>query len=232
VSERTRIARELHDTLLQSLQALLFQYQAARNLFAAGSERAMQVLDCTIDRTEQAIAESRDAIRDIRSDDVAQNALPELLTRAGTELGESQADKAARTFGVTVEGERRILTPIIREETYRIGLELLRNAFHHANAKRIEAEIRYDGDMLRLRIRDDGKGMDPRVLQGNSSGHWGLRGVRERAERIGAKLDVWSEAGAGTEFQLTVPADIAYGRAGDSFPYRLLRKVKGHAYRK
>ena len=232
VSERTRIARELHDTLLQSLQALLFQYQAARNLFAAGSERAMQVLDCTLDRTEQAIAESRDAIRDIRSDDVAQNALPELLTRAGTELGESQADKAARTFGVTVEGERRILTPIIREETYRIGLELLRNAFHHANAKRIEAEIRYDGDMLRLRIRDDGKGIDPRVLQGNSSGHWGLRGVRERAERIGAKLGVWSEAGAGTEFQLTVPADIAYGRAGDSFPYRLLRKVKGHAYRK
>ena len=86
VSERTRIARELHDTLLQSLQALLFQYQAARNLFAAGSERAMQVLDASLDRTEQAIAESRDAIRDIRSDNVAQNALPELLTRAGSEL--------------------------------------------------------------------------------------------------------------------------------------------------
>ena len=90
VSERTRIARELHDTLLQSLQALLFQYQAARNLFAAGSERAMQVLDATLDRTEQAIAESRDAIRDIRSDNVAQNALPELLTMAGIELAESQ----------------------------------------------------------------------------------------------------------------------------------------------
>ena len=231
VSERTRIARELHDTLLQSLQALLFQYQAARNLFAAGSERAMQVLDATLDRTEQAIAEGRDAIRDIRSDNVAQNALPELLTMAGTELAESQADHALPAFGVTVEGERRTLTPIIREETYRIGLELLRNAFRHANARRIETEIRYDDDTLRLRIRDDGKGMDLKVLQGDSRGHWGLRGVRERAERIGAKLDVWSEAGAGTEFQLTVPARIAYDGSGDSLPFRLLRKVKGYAYR-
>jgi ligand-binding sensor domain-containing protein/signal transduction histidine kinase len=231
VSERTRIARDLHDTLLQSLQALLFQYQAARNLFAAGSERGMQVLDATLDRTEQAIAESRDTIRDIRSDNVAQNNLPELLTMAGTELAESQADHPLPAFGVTVEGERRTLRPIIREETYRIALELLRNAFHHANARRIETEIRYDHDMLRLRIRDDGKGMDPKVLEGDVSGHWGLRGVRERAERIGAKLDVWSEAGAGTEFELTVPARIAYDGSGDSFPFRLLRKVKGYAYR-
>ncbi len=231
VSERTRIARELHDTLLQSLQALLFQYQAARNLFAAGSERAMQVLDATLDRTEQAIADSRDAIHDIRSDIVAQNVLPELLTRAGSELAESQADQDVPTFGLTVEGERRTLTPVIREETYRIALELLRNAFRHAKAHRIETEIRYDDDTLRLRIRDDGKGMDLKVLQGDSSGHWGLRGVRERAERIGAKLEVWSEAGAGAEFQLTVPAGIAYVGSGDSLPFRILRKVKSYAYR-
>ena len=231
VSERTRIARELHDTLLQSLQALLFQYQAARNLFASGSERAMQVLDSTLDRTEQAIAESRDAIQGIRSDTVAKNTLPELLTMAGNELAESQGDHALPAFGVTVEGDRRTLTPIIREETYRIGLELLRNAFHHANAHRIETEIRYDDDMLRVRIRDDGKGIDLKVLQGDGSGHWGLRGVRERAERIGAKLDVWSQAAAGTEFQLTVPSNIAYAGSDDRLPSRLLRKVKGYAYR-
>jgi len=231
VSERTRIARELHDTLLQSLQALLFQYQAARNLFATGSERAMQVLDASLDRTEQAIAEGRDAIRDLRSEIVAQSALPELLTTVGRELAQSQADQDVPTFGLTVEGEQRTLTPIIREETYRIALELLRNAFRHAKAHRVETEIRYDDDMLRLRIRDDGKGMDLKVLQGDSSGHWGLRGVRERAQRMGAKLDVWSEAGAGAEFQLTVPAAIAYIGSGDSLPSRLLRKVKGDAYR-
>jgi signal transduction histidine kinase len=217
--------------LLQSLQALLFQYQAARNLFASGSERAMQVLDATLDRTEQAIAESRDAIQDIRSDKVAQNALPELLTRAGTELATSQSNQGVPTFGLTVEGERRTLTPIIREEVYRIALELLRNAFRHAKAHRIETEIRYDSDMLRLRVRDDGMGIDLNVLQQKSSGHWGLRGVRERAERVGAKLDLWSEADAGTEFQLTVPARIAYDGSSDGLPSRLLRKVKRYAYR-
>lgn len=231
VSERTRIARELHDTLLQSLQALLFQFQAARNLFAAGSERAMQVLDSTIDKTEQAIAEGRDAIRDIRSDTVAQNALPELLTMAGTELAESQGDQQLPTFAVTVEGERRRLSPIIQEEIYRIALELLRNAFRHANAHRIETEIRYDDGLLRLRIRDDGKGMDTKKLQEGSAGHWGLRGVRERAERIGARLDLWSEPGAGTEFQLVIPAQVAYDGSGSSVASRLLRKVRGYAHR-
>ena len=231
VSERTRIARELHDTLLQSLQALLFQFQAARNLFAAGSERAMQVLDSTIDKTEQAIAEGRDAIRDIRSDTVTQNALPELLTMAGTELAESQGDQQLPTFAVTVEGERRRLSPIIQEEIYRIALELLRNAFRHANAHRIETEIRYDDGLLRLRIRDDGKGMDTKKLQEGSAGHWGLRGVRERAERIGARLDLWSEPGVGTEFQLVIPAQVAYDGSGSSVASRLLRKVRDYAHR-
>jgi signal transduction histidine kinase len=191
----------------------------------------MQVLDASLYRTEQAIADSRDAIRDIRSDNVAHNTLPELLTRAGSELAQSRADQNLPTFGLTVEGERRTLKPIIREETYRIALELLRNAFRHANAHRIETEIRYDADTLRLRIRDDGKGMDLRVLQEDSSSHWGLRGVRERAQRIGAKLDVWSEAGAGAEFQLSVPAGIAYVGSADSLPFRLLHKIKGYAYR-
>jgi signal transduction histidine kinase len=150
---------------------------------------------------------------------------------AASELADSQSDRPLPTFGLTVEGERRTLTPTIREETYRIALELLRNAFHHANAQRIEAEIRFDRATLRLRIRDDGRGMDLKLLQQNSSGHWGLRGVRERAERVGAKLDAWSETGAGTEFQLTVPAGRAYVGFGDSLPIRLLRKVRGYAYR-
>ena len=231
VSERTRIARELHDTLLQSLQALLFQYQAARNLFARGSERATQVLEATIDKTEQAITESRDAIQAIRSNTVAQNSLPELLTMAASELARSQADRPAPIFAVTVEGEPRSLSPIIREETYRIALELLRNAFLHANAHRTEAEIRYDNDMLRVRIRDDGKGMDMKLVQEGSSGHWGLRGVRERAQQIGAKLDAWSEAGAGTEFELTVPARIAYLQPGGRLVFKLLDKIRSHVER-
>jgi signal transduction histidine kinase/ligand-binding sensor domain-containing protein len=232
VSERTRIARELHDTLLQSLHGLMFQFQAVRNLLPLRTEMAIQVLDVAISRTEQAITEGRDAIQDIRSNTVAQSDLPELLTATGSELaGLQKINDNSPTFAMTVEGERKRLSPIIQEEVYQVARELFRNAFRHAEARRIEADIRYDDRVLRLRIRDNGKGIDLKVLQQGGNGHWGLRGARERAERIGAQLDFWSEAGAGTEVQLTVPARIAYAGSRDSFLPKLLRKVTRHAQR-
>lgn len=107
--------------------------------------------------------------------------------------------------------------------------ELLQNAFLHAQAHEIEAEIRYDHRKFHLLIRDDGKGIDPKVLeQGGRPGHWGLPGARERAQQMGAQVDFWSEVGAGTEIQLSVPANIAYEKsrndAGSRF--RLFRKAK------
>ena len=232
VSERTRIARELHDTLLQSLHGLMFQFQAVRNLLPLRTEMAIQVLDVAISRTEQAITEGRDAIQDIRSNTVAQSDLPELLTATGSELaGLQKINDNSPTFAMTVEGERKRLSPIIQEEVYQVARELFRNAFRHAEARRIEADIRYDDRVLRLRIRDNGKGIDLKVLQQGGNGHWGLRGARERAERIGAQLDFWSEAGAGTEVQLTVPATIAYAGSRDSLLPKLLRKVTRHAQR-
>jgi signal transduction histidine kinase len=131
---------------------------------------------------------------------------------------------------VTEEGERQALSPILQDEVYRIARELLRNAFQHAHAHQIEAEIRYDDARFRLRIRDDGRGIDPKVLkEGGCAGHWGLPGIRERAKQIGARLDFWSEAGAGTEVELTVPASVAYAKAsngsgGDSGGFRLFRR--------
>jgi len=232
VSERTRIARELHDTLLQSLHGLMFQFQAVRNLLPLRTEMAIQVLDVAISRTEQAITEGRDAIQDIRSNTVAQSDLPELLTATGSELaGLQKINDNSPTFAMTVEGERKRLSPIIQEEVYQVARELFRNAFRHAEARRIEADIRYDDRVLRLRIRDNGKGIDLKALQQGGNGHWGLRGARERAERIGAQLDFWSEAGAGTEVQLTVPATIAYAGSRDSLLPKLLRKVTRHAQR-
>ena len=95
-----------------------------------------------------------------------------------------------------------------------------------AQASRIEVEIRYDDREFRLRVRDDGKGVDSRVLEGGgTAGHWGVRGVRERAQQIGARLDFWSEAGAGTEVELTVPAAIAYEKAMERRRFSLLRKA-------
>jgi signal transduction histidine kinase len=233
VTERTRIARELHDTLLQTLHGLMFQFQAVRNLLPRRPDDAIKSLDDAITETEKALAEGRDAIQGLRSEPTAKGNLAELLTATSQELATSGTDRdEPPVFDLIEEGERRTLSPTIKNDVCRIALEILRNAFRHAHAHKIEAEIRYDDNRLRLRIRDDGKGIDPRVLkEGGSAGHWGLRGVRERAERIGARLDFWSETGAGTEVQLSVPASIAYESPSAGFSSKLFRKVLSRAQR-
>jgi signal transduction histidine kinase/ligand-binding sensor domain-containing protein len=212
VDERVRIARELHDTLLQSFHGLMFQFQAARNLLPRRPESAIQALDEAIVATEQALAEGRDAIRDLRPDAAAEHDLAELLTAAGHELaGIHPANGHLPGFRVIVEGKPRKLSPTLQDEIYRIGSEVIRNAFNHAVASNIEVEIRYDEHELRLRIRDDGKGIDPKDLEGCSRpGHWGLQGIRERAQQTGSRLNFWSEPGAGTEVELRIPAAITY----------------------
>ena len=211
VGERTRIARELHDTLLQSFQGLMFSFQAARNLLPGRTEEAIRTLDGAIRRGDEAVAEGRDAIQNLRLGP-AQIRLEDLLTAAGQELRDAQdGNSHSAVFQVTMEGQPRTLSPLLQDEIYRIAREVLRNAFQHACASRIEAAIHYDPNLFRLRIRDDGKGIDPAVLQeGARAAHWGLPGIRERAKRIGARLALWSESGAGTEVELTVPASVAY----------------------
>jgi ligand-binding sensor domain-containing protein/signal transduction histidine kinase len=225
VNERTRIARDLHDTLLQTLHGLLFQFQAVRNLLPRRPDEAMRSLDDAIGETETALAESRDAIQGLRSGGIAQDNLAELLKITMRELTAS-ADGKAPTFDLIEEGERRSLAAAAKNEICRIAIEIVRNAFQHSNASRIEAEIRHDSHMLRLRIRDDGRGIDPTVLkEGGRPGHWGLQGIRERAQRIGSQLDFWSESGAGTEVQLTVPAAIAYQSSREGIVARLRRRM-------
>jgi signal transduction histidine kinase/ligand-binding sensor domain-containing protein len=229
VNERTRIARDLHDTLLQTLHGLMFQFQAVRNLLPRRPEEATRSLEDAIEETERALAESRDAIQGLRSAAIAQDDLAELLKITMQELTAS-ADGKAPTFDLIEEGERRSLSAAAKDEICRVALEILRNAFRHSNATRIEAEIRHDNQMLRLRIRDNGRGIDPKLLkEGGRPGHWGLQGIRERAERIGSEVDFWSESGAGTEVQLTVPAAIAYEAAREGIVARLLHRMKNDA---
>jgi signal transduction histidine kinase/streptogramin lyase len=228
VEERTRIARELHDTLLQSVQGLMFSFQAARNLLPGRTEEAIRTLDRAIGEGDEAIAEGRDAIQGLRANPALESILEHQLTAAGKELARSSsAEGEPPQFQVTVEGARQPLSPLLQDELYRIAREILRNAFHHAHASRIEAEIAYDRQFFRLRIRDNGKGIDRKVLEaGARQGHWGLPGVRERAKRIGARLKFWSEPGAGTEAELTVPARIAYPTVHRREGFRLFRKGK------
>lgn len=212
VSERTRIARELHDSLLQSLHGLMFEFQAARNLFKRRPEEALQALDGALMGAERAIIESQDAIENLRGANPSEDNLEQLIRAAGDELLASQcSERDLPTFVVVAGGRQRVLVPLIQDEVYRIVREVLRNAFRHAAASRIDVEILYSEEQLRLRLRDDGRGIDPQVLrEGRRPGHWGLPGIRERASQIGAKLDVRSQEGAGTEVQLAVDASIAY----------------------
>jgi signal transduction histidine kinase len=223
VGERLRIARELHDTLLQSFQGVAFQLQAARKLIARKANNAEEVLDDAILATEEAIREGRSAIRDLRPEPAAQRNLSELLDDAGRELATArELNGQAPNYRVLVEGKQQDLSPMLQDEVYRISREVIRNAFAHAAASHIEVEVRYDQDHLRLRVRDDGKGIDPKILEaGGQSGHFGIPGMRERAQRIGARLDFWSEVGAGTEAELTVPASMAYQKRRNEGRFRL-----------
>jgi ligand-binding sensor domain-containing protein/signal transduction histidine kinase len=211
VSERTRIARELHDTLLQSFHGLLLRFQTVSNLLPAGEPK--QKLDDAIDQAAQAITEGRDAVQGLRSSATVTNDLASAITTLGQELASSETNRNTAKFHAEVEGAPRDLYPILRDEVYRIAGEALRNAFRHAEAQRIEVEVRYDERQLRLRVRDDGKGIDTKHLNEDGPGHFGLRGMRERAKLLGGKLAVWSELDSGTEVELTIPASRAYERA-------------------
>jgi len=228
VEERTRIARELHDTLLQSVQGVMFSFQAARNLLPERTDEAIRTLDGAIREGDEAIAEGRDAIQGLRTDPALESNLEDLLGAAGKELGRSsRAEGEPPAFRVTVEGAWQPLSPLLQDEVHRMAREILRNAFHHAHASLVEAEIAYDSQFFRLRIRDNGKGIDRKVLdEGARQGHWGLPGVRERSNRIGARLKLWSEPGAGTEVELTVPARIAYRTVHHRERFRLYRRNK------
>jgi signal transduction histidine kinase len=225
LAERTRIARELHDTLLQSFQALMLHFQAVHDLLPPG--KAKEAFENALDRADQAIVEGRDAIQNLRSSTTVTNELAHAMTALGEELAVARdGERDSATFRVSIEGTPRDLHPILRDDIYRIAREALRNAFHHAQANKIEADITYGERLLRLRIRDDGKGIDQKLLDAGRDGHWGLPGMRERAQQIGAQLDMWSEVGAGTEVELRIPGSIAYGTSTGRGGFPLFRKKK------
>jgi signal transduction histidine kinase/ligand-binding sensor domain-containing protein len=211
VAERTRIARDLHDTLLQSFQGLLLRFQTAYALFDTRPTDAKEVLGSSIDQTAQAITEGREAVQGLRASTVESNDLAQAITTLGEQLAAEPSSATSVGLHVEVEGTRRNLYPIVRDEIYRIASEALRNAFRHAEAQQIEVELRYDDGLLRLRVRDDGKGIDATFLTAEGrTGHFGLTGMRERAKLMDGKLSVWTAAESGTEIELIIPAARAY----------------------
>lgn len=209
LAERERIARDLHDTLLQGVQGLIWRFQAATDRIPRG-EAARDLMEQSLDRADKLLEESRDKVKDLRPD---ASTLADLAQALATE-GEQFAKLHSAKFRVSVHGAPRDLHPIVREEGFMIGREAMANAFRHADAADIEAEVTYDHTALHIRIRDDGRGIGAAVLDaGGRPGHFGLLGMRERAQRLGGQLEVWSKPGAGTEIDLRVPAEVAYRRS-------------------
>jgi signal transduction histidine kinase len=228
VGERTRIARELHDTLLQSSHGVLLRFQTVSQLLPERPVEAKVKLDSVIEQTAEFITEARDQVQGLRASTVQTNDLALAISTIGEELAADPTDHRSAAFRVAVEGEARNLHPILRDEIYKIATEALRNAFQHAQALHIEVEIRYDNEQFRLRVRDDGKGIDQAVLSGQGSeGHYGLHGMRERATLIGGKFTVWSAVDTGSEVELRVPGSTAYATEKSSwFSRKFARKMK------
>jgi signal transduction histidine kinase/ligand-binding sensor domain-containing protein len=214
LAERVRVARELHDTLLQSFQGLLLRFQTAYALFDMRPADAKEVLGSSIDQTAQAITEGRETVQGLRASTVESNDLAQAITTLGEQLAAEASGATSVGLQVEVEGTPRNLHPIVRDEIYRIASEALRNAFRHAEAQQIEVEFRYDQRQFRLRVRDDGKGIEPTLLTAEGrTGHFGLHGMRERAKLMGGKLTVWTATESGTEIELILPAARAYARS-------------------
>jgi signal transduction histidine kinase len=205
LAERTRIAQDLHDTLLQGFVSASMQLHVANDHIADDSP-AKPLVGRVMQLMGQVIEEGRDAVRGLRSTSGNADDLETAFTRAGQEFG----NEKVKDCRVIVEGTPRELHPIIRDEAYRIGREALANAFRHSQANKIEIELEYSTKQLRILVRDDGVGIDSIVLQSGRDGHWGLEGMRERAESIGARLKVWSRANAGTEVELLIPSQVAF----------------------
>src|SRR5215831_3469610 len=143
VDERTRIARELHDTLLQSFHGLLFRFQAAITMLPDRPAEAKLKFESAIDQASQAIAEGRDAVQNLRAPTSVANDLPKMLGAVADELVTAYEDDATGrpVIDVVVEGTSRELHPIVCDDVYRIAAEALRNAYRHADARQIEVRI-------------------------------------------------------------------------------------------
>jgi signal transduction histidine kinase len=204
--ERERIARDLHDTLLQGLQGLTLHFQAVAARIPK-NEPTHDMMERALTLADEVMVESRNSVKDLRASTQMQGDLPDALAAIGQPLAQEQVTK----FSVAMEGAPRKLHPIVREEAFLIGREALLNAFRHSGAQKIEVEIAFKPGDLRLRVRDDGHGIEKDVLEsGGRGGHWGLSGMRERASKIEGHVEIWSRPGSGTEVELRVPASMAY----------------------
>ena len=211
-AERERIARDLHDSFFQDIQGLLLRFNTATNMLHR-AEPARRILEDALSQSDVTMQEGRERLLDGRLRALDSSDLPAAFQTVCAELEQPFGVK----YVIAVNGNPRPLHPIVSEEIYYVGREALCNAFQHARAAKIEVELSYEAKQVRFCFRDDGVGIEPNILaKGRRPGHWGLPGMRGRADHIGARLTIWSRERVGTEIELRVPAGVAYASSGVS----------------
>ena len=209
-AERERIARDLHDTLLQGIQALLFRLQIWAADTGIASERREEIAAVVV-QARAIVVEGRDRILALRSPASRCQDLFESLTQ----LGNTESAGQVARFEITANGSRRLLFPEVCQQLADIAREAVRNAHRHARASLVAVTIDYHNTSLRLRIADDGRGIDPQILaDGERRDHFGLVGMRERAAQLGARFSLESNDGTGTSITVIVPASVAFENHG------------------
>jgi signal transduction histidine kinase/ligand-binding sensor domain-containing protein len=216
-NERIRIARDLHDTLLQSVHGLMLRIHFATEALP-DNEPARQELQAALARADDVIVEGRRRVEDLREE------VPDAtdFTAVLAELGQELEIQKEMSFQVTEEGERRELNPAARIELYKIAREALRNTLQHSGATGAVIALSYGSLEFIMKVSDNGVGISPSILnEGQRHGHWGLIGMRERTSTMKGKIEIWSSPSEGTEIELCIPAKVVYRFPGRGA--RLLR---------
>jgi signal transduction histidine kinase len=206
LAERTQVAEELHDTLLQGVISASMQLNIAVDRLPEDMTEKSSLVH-VLQVMGKVVAEGNEALQRLRSS-VKSDTLN--IEQAFSRIRQEFAAEEKIDFQVSVKGHPNPVHPIIRDEVYRIGREVLCKAFRHSHTRRIEVEVEYKTKQLRIVIRDDSGSIDPQVLRSGGEDLLGFSGLRERAEGIGARLRVRSRANIGTEVELSVPGHVAF----------------------
>jgi signal transduction histidine kinase len=209
--ERARVIHELHDTLLQGfLGASMLLHQAVEQTPADSPSKP--ALSCALRLVRRAIDEGRAAMLGVHKASPAPSSLEQTFSTLFSEVTTGRGPRV----NISVQGKPWTLNPAIQEQLFLIGREAVMNALRHSKATKIEIEIQYLDDLVHVFVRDNGCGINPEAIRQDSDSHWGLRGMRERAEKIGARLGIWSRPGTGTEVRMVAPVDVAKRTTQDS----------------